>query len=131
MDFFDFVVMNYAATPGGLHTWHNLTGRFLPLFLINTVGMTTAMVMMFFKRGRTIPGLLIASIITILSIIAYRTNLVMMAQIPELFPGIGEIYYIPTLPEMGVVAGIVGGAIFLYLVLTKVLPMEETFQGNL
>ena len=130
MDFFDFVVMNYAATPGGLHTWHYLTGRFLPLFLVNTVGMATAMVMMFFKRGRTIPGLYIASIITILSILAYRTNLVMMAQVPPLFPGTGEIYYLPTTPEMGVVAGIVGGAIFLYLVLTKVLPMEKRFQEN-
>ena len=128
MDFFDFVVMNYAATPGGLHTWHNLTGRFFPLFLVNTIGMTSAMVMMFFKRGRSIRGLYIASIITILSIIAYRTNLVLIAQIPPLFPGTGEIYYIPTVPETAVVVGIVGGAIFLYLVATKVLPMEKTYQ---
>ncbi len=129
MDFFDFVVMNYAGSPGGLHTWHYLTGRFLPLFLVNIIGMATAMVMMFFKRGRTVNGLLIASILTIMAIIAYRTNLVMIAQVPALFPGIGEIEYIPTTPEMAVVAGIVGGAIFLYLVLTKLLPMEETIQA--
>ena len=128
MDFFDFVVMNYAATPGGLHTWHELTGRFFPLFLVNTIGMTSAMVMMFFKRGRSIPGLYIASIITMLSIIAYRTNLVIIAQVPPLFPGTGEIYYIPTVPETAVVVGIVGGAIFLYLVATTVLPMEKTYQ---
>ena len=131
MDFFDFVVMNYAATPGGLHTWHELTGRFFPLFLVNTIGMTSAMVMMFFKRGRSIPGLYIASIITMLSIIAYRTNLVIIAQVPPLFPGTGEIYYIPTVPETAVVVGIVGGAIFLYLVLTTVLPMEKTHQETM
>ncbi len=36
----------------------------------------------------------------------------------------------PTMPEMAVVYGITALAIFLYLVLTKVLPMEETIQGK-
>ena len=130
MDFFDFLVMSYSGKPGGLEIWHFLTTRFKPLFLINTIGMFTAMAILLFKRGRSITGLLIASCITMIAIIAYRVNLIIVAQIPPLFPGTGDIYYTPTTPEMAVVAGIVALVIFLYLVLTRVLPMEETFQGN-
>jgi Ni/Fe-hydrogenase subunit HybB-like protein len=68
---------------------------------------------------------------TLIAIIAYRWDLIIVAQVPPLFPGIGEIEYIPTLPEMAVVYGITALAIFLYLVLTKVLPMEKTYQGDL
>ena len=84
------------------------------------------MLILLFKRGRTIKGLSIASCLTVIAIIAYRIDLIVVAQIPPLFPGIGEIYYIPTVPEMAVVAGLIALALFLYLVLTKVLPMEET-----
>jgi molybdopterin-containing oxidoreductase family membrane subunit len=131
MDFFDFLVMSYSGKPGGLEIWHFLTTRFKPLFLVNTIGMFCSMTILLFKRGRHITGLLIASIITMISIIAYRIDLIVVAQIPPLFPGIGEIYYVPTLTEMGVVAGVVGLITFLYLVLTRVLPMEETIQGKL
>jgi molybdopterin-containing oxidoreductase family membrane subunit len=130
MDFFDYLVMSYSGKPGGLEIWHFLTGRYLPFFLINTIGMFIAMAILLFKRGRSITGLLIASSVTMIAIMAYRINLIIVAQIPPLFPGTGEIYYIPTVPEMAVVAGIVALIIFLYLVLTRVLPMEETIQGN-
>ncbi len=128
LDFFDYLVMIYAAKPAGLEIWHLLTGRFAPLFIINIAGLFVAMLILLFKRGRTIKGLSIASSLTIIAIIAYRINLIIAAQITPLFPGIGEIYYIPTVPEMAVVAGIIALALFLYLVLTKVLPMEETVQ---
>ena len=130
MDFFDYLVMSYSGKPGGLEIWHFLTGRYLPIFLINTIGMFIAMAILLFKRGRSITGLLIASTMTMIAIIAYRIDLIIVAQIPPLFPGMGEIYYTPTVPEMAVVAGVVGLVVFLYLVLTKVLPMEETIQGN-
>ena len=126
MDFFDYLVMNYSAKPGGLEIWHVITGRFLPLFLINTAGMFAAVIILLFKWGRTVKGLTIASSVTITAIVAYRIDLIIVAQIPPLFPGIGEIYYIPTMPEMAVVAGIISLALFLYLVLVKALPMEET-----
>ncbi len=126
LDFFDFLVMIYAGKPAGLEIWHLLTGRFAPLFIINTAGLFAAMLILLFKRGRSIKGLSIASSLTVIAIIAYRFNLIIVAQTPPLFPGIGEIYYIPTLPEMAVVAGIIALALFLYIVLTKVLPMEET-----
>ncbi len=128
MDAFDFLVMNYSAKPGGLEIWHFLTGRFAPLFIINTTGMFAAVILLLFKWGRTIKGLTIASSITVAAIVAYRIDLVIVAQMPPLFPGIGEIYYTPTVPEMAVVAGIFSLALFLYLVLTKVLPMEETIH---
>jgi molybdopterin-containing oxidoreductase family membrane subunit len=131
MDFFDYLVMSYSGKPGGLEIWHFLTGRYIPFFLINTIGMFIAMAILLFKRGRSITGLLIASTVTMISIMAYRWNLIIVAQIPPIFPGTGEIYYIPTAPEMAVLAGIVALVIFLYLVLTRVLPMEETIQGNL
>ncbi len=125
MDFFDFLVMNYSGKPAGLEIWHLMTGRFLPFFLTNTVGMSAALLILLFKRGRTIPGLFIASSITMIAIVAYRIDLIIVAQTPPLFPGIGELYYVPTVPEMAVVAGILALALFLYLVLTRVLDMEE------
>ena len=131
MDFFDFLVMNYSGKPGGLEIWHLMTGRFLPFFLTNTIGMSTAMLMLLFKRGRTIPGLFIASSITMIAIVAYRIDLIVVAQTPPLFPGIGELYYTPTVPEMAVVAGIFALALFLYLVLTRVLEMEEDIGAGL
>jgi molybdopterin-containing oxidoreductase family membrane subunit len=126
LDFFDYLVMIYVGKPAGIEIWHLLTGRFAPLFIINTAGLFAAMLILVFKRGRTIKGLSIASSLTLIAIIAYRVDLIIVAQIPPLFPGIGEIYYIPTVPEMAVVAGLIALALFLYLVLTKVLPMEET-----
>ena len=131
MDFFDFLVMNYSGKPGGLEIWHLMTGRFLPLFLTNTIGMSTALLILLFKRGRTIPGLFIASSMTMIAIVAYRIDLIIVAQTPPLFPGIGELYYTPTVPEMAVVAGIFALALFLYLVLTKVLEMEEDIGSEL
>jgi Ni/Fe-hydrogenase subunit HybB-like protein len=128
MDFFDFLVMNYTQKPGGLEIWHIVTGRFAPLFLVNVIGMVSALIILLFKWGRTIKGLSIASPITIIAILAYRIDLIIVAQIPPLFPGLGELYYTPTVPEMAVVAGIISLALFLYLVLTKVLPMEETLH---
>ena len=126
LDFFDFLVMVYAGRPGGLEIWRLLTGRFAPLFIINTAGLFTAMLILLFKRGRTIKGLSMASSLTVIAIIAYRFDLIIVAQASPLFPGIGEIYYVPTVPEMAVVAGIIALALFLYVVLIKVLPMEET-----
>ena len=131
MDFFDFLVMNYSGKPGGLEIWHLMTGRFLPFFLTNTIGMSTAMLILLFKRGRTIPGLFIASSITMIAIVAYRIDLIVVAQTPPLFPGIGELYYTPTVPEMAVVAGVFALALFLYLVLTRVLEMEEDIGAGL
>jgi molybdopterin-containing oxidoreductase family membrane subunit len=131
MDFFDFLVMNYSGKPGGLEIWHLMTGRFLPFFLTNTVGMSAAMLILLFRWGRTIPGLLIAASITMIAIVAYRINLIVVAQTPPLFPGIGELYYTPTVPEMAVVAGVFALALFLYLVLTRVLEMEEDIGAGL
>jgi molybdopterin-containing oxidoreductase family membrane subunit len=126
LDFFDYLVMIYTGKPAGIEIWHLLTGRFAPLFIVNTAGLFAAMLILLFKRGRTIKGLSIASSLTLIAIMAYRIDLIIVAQIPPLFPGIGEIYYIPTVPEMAVVAGLIALTLFLYLVLTKVLPMEET-----
>jgi len=130
MDFFDYLVMKYSGKPGGLEIWHFLTTDFIHFFLLNTLGMFSAMAILLFKRGRTITGLFIASSVTIISILAYRWDLIIVAQIPPLFPGTGEIYYTPTVPEVAVMVGVVALVTFLYLVLTRVLPMEETFQGN-
>jgi molybdopterin-containing oxidoreductase family membrane subunit len=128
MDFFDYLVMKYSGKPGGLEIWHFLTTDFIHFFLTNTLGMFSVMVFLLFKWGRTITGLFIASSVTIISILAYRWDLIIVAQIPPLFPGIGEIYYTPTVPEVAVMVGVVALVTFLYLVLTRVLPMEEPFQ---
>ena len=129
MDFFDYLLMNYSGKPGGLEIWHLMTGRFAPLFLTTTIGMSAALLILLINRGRTIKGLVIALTLTMIAIIAYRINLIVVAQIPPRFPGIGELNYIPTMPEMAVVFGIIASAFFLYIVLTKVLPMEETVSS--
>lgn len=131
MDIFDFLVMNYSGKPGGLEIWHLMTGRFAPFFYTNTIGMSSALLILLINRGRTSAGVFIAALITIIAIVAYRIDLVVVAQTPPLFPGMGELYYIPTMPEMAVVAGVLALALFLYLVLIKVLPMEEDLLPEL
>jgi len=125
LDFFDYFILRYSGTKEAMETWHILTRRYTILFVMNIGGLTLAFFILLFKRGRTPNGLLIAASIIQLAIIAYRIDLVSVGQLAPLYPGMGELYYYPTLPEVSVALGLVALIILLYTVLSKIIPMEE------
>ncbi len=126
LDFFDYFILRYSGTKEAMETWHILTRRYTPVLVINLGGLMLSFLILLFKRGRTPNGLLIATSIIQLAIIAYRIDLVSVGQLAPLFPGMGELYYYPTLPEISVALGLVALIILLYTVLSKIIPMEET-----
>ncbi len=125
LDFFDYFILRYSGTKEAMETWHILTERYTILFVMNIGGLTLAFLILLFKRGRTPNGLLIASSIIQLAIMAYRIDLVSVGQLAPLYPGMGELYYYPTLSEISVALGLVALIILLYTVLSKIIPMEE------
>ncbi len=124
-DIFDIFVLKYSEEIEGIEAWELLTGRFRPLFLVNFIGLFGGLFILLSKKGKTIKGLSVASCLTILGITAYRYYLIVVAQIVPLQPGLPEVYYTPSFVEWSVIAGIVALIMFLYTVLTKLLPMEE------
>ncbi len=124
-DFFDYFILRYSWTKEAIEIWHILTRRYILVFVMNIGGLTLAFLILLFKRGRTPNGLLIAASIIQLAIIAYRIDLVSVGQLAPLYPGMGELYYYPTLPEISVALAIVALIILLYTVLSKIIPMEE------
>jgi molybdopterin-containing oxidoreductase family membrane subunit len=125
LDTFDYIILSYSGTEEGVETWHLLTGRYLPTFLINMVGLYAAVAIVSFKKYRNPKGLLYASSITIIAIAAYRINLISIGQLIPLYPELGEIEYVPNIHEIAPFIGLVAILMFLYAVLTKVLPMED------
>ena len=125
LDTFDYLILSYSGTEEGLETWHLLTGRYLPTFLINMVGLYAALAIVVFKKYRTSRGLLYASSITVIAIGAYRINLISIGQLVPLYPEIGEIEYVPNIHEVAPFIGLVAILMLVYAVLTKLLPLED------
>ena len=125
LDTFDYLILSYSGTAEGLETWHIFTGRYLPLFLINMVGLYVALVMTAFKRLRTPRGLFCSSVIVIIAIAAYRINLISIAQLVPLFHELGEIQYVPNMHEVAPVIGLMAALMLLFSILTKILPLED------
>ena len=126
LDVFDYLILWYSATEEGLETWHLLTGRYSPLFLLNMGGLFIATGMVAFKKGRTPEKLFIATSIVVIAIAAYRINLISVGQLIPLYPDLGELQYVPTLAEIAPFIGLVALIMLIYAVLTRILPMEET-----
>jgi Ni/Fe-hydrogenase subunit HybB-like protein len=125
IDFVDYVVLIYSDLPEGREVWHILSTRYAPLFVLNIGGMIAAALILFFRKGRSLKGLFIASTLTIIGILAYRINLIIVGQLVPLYPELGELYYVPTVPEIAVLLGLVALVTFLYVVLSKLIPMED------
>ncbi len=130
-DFFDIFVLKYSEEIEGIEAWELLTSRFIPMFVWNFVGLFGGLFVLLSKKGKTIKGLSVASFLAITGILAYRYYLVVVAQIVPLQVGLPEVYYIPTFTEWSISAGIVALVLFLYAVLTKLLPMEESDLNKL
>ncbi|MBI5057482.1 MAG: polysulfide reductase NrfD [Nitrospirae bacterium] len=126
LDFFDYFILRYSGKKEAMETWEILMHRYIPVFMINILGLLTAFIILMFRKGRTANGLLVATAIIQLAIIAYRIDLVSVGQLSPLFPGMGELYYHPTPSEISVALGIIALVILLYTVLTKILPVEAT-----
>lgn len=126
LDFFDYFILRYSGTKEAMETWHILTTRYVPVFATNIGGLILAFFILVFKKGRTPNGLLIATSVIQVAIIAYRIDLVSVGQLAPLFPGMGELYYYPTLPEISVALAVVSLILLLYVVLSKIIPMDET-----
>lgn len=128
LDFFDYFILRYSGKKEAMETWHILTTRYIPVFLTNIGGLLIAFIILMFRKGRTVNGLLIAASIVEVAIIAYRIDLVSVGQLAPLFPGMGEIHYIPTFSEITVAIGIIALVTCLYTVLSRILPMEATVE---
>ena len=125
LDFFEYFILRYSAKGEAIETWHILTGRYALVFAINIGGLIVAFLILLSKKGRTVNGLLIATSLIQLAIIAYRIDLVSVGQLTPLYPGMGELYYHPTFPEISVALGLIALVILIYTVLSRVIPMEE------
>jgi molybdopterin-containing oxidoreductase family membrane subunit len=125
IDVFDYIILLYNATHEGLEVWHLLTGRYIITFAMNMGLMTLALVIVLFKFGRTRNGLLASTVLTILAIGAYRINIISVGQLVPLYGELGELEYIPTIPEIAILVGIFSMLIFGYLVLIKLIPLED------
>jgi molybdopterin-containing oxidoreductase family membrane subunit len=108
-----------------METWHIITTRYIVTFVLNIGGLVVAFIMLLYKRWRTPNGLLVVGAIIQVAIMSYRINLVSVGQLAPLFPGMGEIHYIPTFSEVTIILGIFALVILLYTVLSNVLPVEE------
>lgn len=124
-DFFDILVLKYTETLSEIEVWSLLAGRYAPLFALNIGGLLVALLILLFKQGRTTKGLTIASVLAIAGIAAYRYNLTVVGLLVPLLPALPEIHYSPTVVETLLTVGLIALAILLYVVLTRILPMEE------
>lgn len=126
MDTFDILVLKYSEEPEGMEALHLLTGRFAPLFALNFLGLVMSLIMLMTTWGRkTIKGLTTVSCVTLLAIMSYRYNLIIVAQIVPLQQGLPELHYFPAASEIVLEIGIVSLMLFVYAVLSKILPMED------
>jgi molybdopterin-containing oxidoreductase family membrane subunit len=125
LDFFDYFILRYSGKKEAMETWHILTTRYVPVFLTNILGLMLALLILAFKWGRTANGLIAATSVIQVAIIAYRIDLVSVGQLAPLFPGMGHLHYYPNLAEISVALGIIALVILLYTLLSRIIPMEE------
>ena len=125
LDFFDYFIMRYSGKLEAMETWHIITTRYIVTFVLNIGGLVLSFILLLFKKWRTPNRLLVVGSIIQVAIISYRINLVSVGQLAPLFPGMGEIRYIPTFSEVTIILGIFALVILLYTILTNILPVEE------
>ncbi len=131
LDFTDYVILLYSETTEGVETWHILSSRYMELFILNILGLVVADIILMTKKGRTENGLFIACTITLLAIGAYRINLVSIGQLIPLYPGLGEVSYVPSHEEIIMGIGMLALMVFLYSVLAKILPIQKRTETDI
>ena len=129
LDFFDWLVFAYSDKATGVAAWDILFGSHLVLSVIHVGGYMAALVTLLFvlrfRREWLVPGLVVASAITLLAVAGYRYNLVTVGQAVSLLPVIPVSEYWPSGTEISIAVGIVALTALSYSILTRVLPLEE------
>jgi molybdopterin-containing oxidoreductase family membrane subunit len=125
LDLTDYLIILYSKTAEGIETMHVMLDRYALMLAVNILGMIIAIIILLTKKGRTVPGLFIASLLTVAAIMAYRINLISVGQLVPLYAELGELHYTPSVPEISVALGIVAMIMLLYTVFAAILPMEK------
>lgn len=123
-DISDIIVLKYSDKPDGIEAWNILTEQHAPLLLVNMLCLPGALLIVVFKKGRTANWLGFASLLVLVSIAAYRYNLVIVPQKVALLPGLQEIHYSPTGIEISITIGIVAFVMLMYWAVLKVPPIK-------
>jgi molybdopterin-containing oxidoreductase family membrane subunit len=127
-DLSDMIVLKYSDKPDGIDAWNILTEQHTVLFLINVLCLATALFILVFKRARTANWLILSSLLVLVSIGAYRYNLVIVPQKVPLLPGLPEIQYFPNIIEFSITVGIVAFVMLLYWATLKVKPIKMALK---
>jgi len=130
LDIFDILVLKYSEKPEGIEAWHLLTTKHLFLFLVNILGLLLALIILVSKKGKTLPRIVISSILIVFAISAYRYNLIIVGQEIPLIEGELTQKYMPTLTEIFISAGITSFIIISYQYLVKKFEGEKLSLSN-
>jgi dimethyl sulfoxide reductase membrane subunit len=116
LDLFDILVLNYSEKPEGIEAWKLLTTSHLYFFILNIFGLFIALLLLLSKLGRQFSVMVIASILIVFAISAYRYNLIIVGQEIPLLDGVEVLKYKITLTEVAISAGITALIILTYQV---------------
>ena len=126
LDLFDILVLNYSEKPEGIEAWKLLTTSHLYFFILNIFGLFFALLLLLSKLGKQFSTMVIASILIVFAISAYRYNLVIVGQEIPLFEGVEVLKYNITLTEIVICAGITSFIILAYQLVVSKFETSET-----
>lgn len=130
LDLFDILVLNYSEKPEGIEAWKLLTTSHLYFFILNIFGLFFALLLLLSKLGKQFSTMVIASILIVFAISAYRYNLVIVGQEIPLFEGVEVLKYKITLTEIAICAGITSFIILAYQIVVSKFETSKTSITN-
>jgi Ni/Fe-hydrogenase subunit HybB-like protein len=129
MDIFDFLVFTYSDNPTGAAVWDLIWGPQLGFSIVHIAGYAIALVLLIgFRKSTT--ALAVAAALAIMGLVAYRYNLVTAGFADPILPFQEVKQYWPSRYEIALTLGILALVSLAYLVLTRLLPMEEDENGT-
>jgi molybdopterin-containing oxidoreductase family membrane subunit len=129
MDLFDFLVFTYSDNPTGAAAWDVIWGPQLGFSIVHVAGYVLAFTILLWKR-RELGWLTAAAFLTIAGVAAYRYNLVTIGFAEPSLPFQESPRYWPSRYEIAISFGILALIGLSYLVLIRVLPMEESGRAR-
>jgi molybdopterin-containing oxidoreductase family membrane subunit len=124
-DVFDFLISIYGDTDAENDATRFLSSSNLPFSIVHIAGYVLALGILMTRRGREAPWLVVAAVLAMAATIAYRYSLVTVGLAVPLLQFLQSQTYWPSPLELLLSAGIVALVTLVYLVATKILPMEE------
>lgn len=129
LDIFDFLVFTYSDNPTGAAVWELIWGPQLGFSIVHVAGYILAFVILLFRR-RDVRWLTAAALLTVAAVAAYRYNTATIGFAEPLLPFQESPHYWPSRYEIAVSFGILALIGLSYLILIRVLPMEETGKAR-